>query len=259
MQREKQIKSGKLLEVDFFPVYGSGRRMPERSARENKTSEQQALYNAKQATKKLVRLVNANFEKGDHFAALTYAPEKAPQSEEACLRDIRNYNRRINYKRNKLGLAPAKYIYIIEQQVYKTGKYAGLVNWHIHMFMDSALDRDTVEDMWKFGRVNCERYKPDVFGPETAAKYCAKDPKGKKRFVCSKNLKKPVEKSKDGKVGRKTVERMAALRIDDRGYWEKRYKGYEFIKCESTFNEYNSNWYVSVVMYQRENKNSVKR
>ena len=43
---------------------------------------------------------------------------------------------------------------------------------------------------------------------------------------------------------------MATQRVDDREYWEKRYKGYRFIRCYSRYNDYNGYWYVSVVMYR---------
>ena len=42
---------------------------------------------------------------------------------------------------------------------------------------DDGFTRDRAEDFWKFGWVNARRYNPDVFGPETAAKYVSKDPK----------------------------------------------------------------------------------
>lgn len=40
---------------------------------------------------------------------------------------------------------------------------------------NGGFGRDRAEDMWKFGWVNANRYNPDVFGPETAARYVSKD------------------------------------------------------------------------------------
>ena len=105
--------------------------------------------------------------------------------------------------------------------------------------------------MWTNGpRTNCNNYQPEKFGPEAAARYMSKDPQGAKRFCCSRNLEKPKEKTKDGKISRTAVERMATERVDDAAYWEKRYKGYRFLRCYSRFNEYNGRWYVSAVMYK---------
>ena len=46
------------------------------------------------------------------------------------------------------------------------------------------------------------------------------------------------------------LERIAKQRIDDAGYWERRHRGYRFLKCYSRYNRYNGCWYVSVVMYK---------
>lgn len=262
MIREKKIYSGRMLEADFYPVYENRRRLPERAAKNKITSEEQAEYNRQQSEKRFIRLVNCNFGTDDIFLHLTYAPENAPGNEDAARRDVNNYLRRVKYYFQKHKLGKLKYIYVIEQKVYRKGRFAGLVNWHCHLFITGgAFDRDTAEKMWKKGMANADRYQPDTFGPETAARYLCKDPQGRKRFVCSKNLKKPVEKHKDGKVGRKTVEKMAKIYAYDREYWERRYPGYDFINCIPRFNDYNSNWYVSVVMFRhkKEKKNNARR
>ncbi len=288
MQREKQTFSGPLLEVDFYPVFEDGRRMPTRAPKTNPSSEEKRKHNRTVATKKFIRLANANFDTTDYLMHPTYPPEYAPQSEEEARKDIVNYLRRVRTKRaseakklkKNLKSAqeaaaqmpdntylstsvenlkaeilkleqPFKYIYVIEKQVYKSGKYAGCINWHFHLFMTGGLDGRTLERMWKNGaRANCNNYQPDKFGPEAAARYMSKDPQGNKRFSYSRNLTKPTEKVKDGKVSRNTVARMAKERVDDRAYWEKRYKGYRFIRCYNRFNEYNGHWYVSAIMYK---------
>lgn len=182
MNREKQIISGRMLEAKFYPCTDSGRPLPEREPKSKRTSEQQALYNSKQATKRLVRLINANFDTGDIYLHCTYSPENAPKSSEKAYRDAYNYIRRIRYYRRKHKLPELRAVVIMEEKTYKTGKYAGLVNVHFHMFMNNdGFGRDRAKEMWKFGLVNANRYNPDVFGPETAAKYVSKDPKGIKR------------------------------------------------------------------------------
>lgn len=288
MQREKVIKSGKLLEVDFFPCFDNGKKIPVRAPKSKPSTKQQAKYNALQATKKLVRLVNANFGEDDYFLHPTYDPIYAPQSEEQARRDIVNYLRRVKRRREKeceklkaeltevkaiyktMPLSiyiekqitelkskikkleePFRYIYVIEKQVYKTSKYAGLVNFHFHLFVSGGLPGRVLEGMFGKGlRTNCDNYQPEKFGPEAAARYISKDPQGSKRFCYSRNLKKPTVKVKDGSVSRRRVEIMAKLRVDDSDYWEKRYKGYKFLRCYPRYNEYNGHWYVSCVMYK---------
>ena len=251
MIRERRIKSGRLFEADFYPVFRDGRRMPDRAPKAKRSSKEQAEYNKRQAEKKLIRLVNANFDTGDILMHITYDSSMAPQTESEARRDIQNYLRRIKQYRKREKLSELKYIYVIETQTYKTGVNAGRANWHFHIFM-SGMDRDIAENMWGKGiRVNADRFQPERFGPEAAAKYISKDPQGAKRYSCSRNLKKPImQKPRDGKIARRSVEKLAKERIDDREYWERRYKGYRFIKCYARQNEYNGHWYVSVIMYR---------
>ena len=288
-EREKKTKSGPLLEVDFYPVFEDGRRLPTRPTKTKRSTKEQAEYNRRQAEKKIVRLVNANFGADDYFMHPTYEPAKAPQNEKEARRDIVNYIRRVKTRRaaelrkviksiasaesaiSKLPdneilqetLAelkkqrrkleePLKYVYVIEKQIYKTGIYSGRNNWHFHLFITGGLSDRELEKMWTNGlRTNANNFQPEKFGPEAAAKYMVKDPQGSKRFVCSRNLKKPsTPPPKDGKITRRGVERMAKERVDDREYWEKRYKGYRFVKCYARYNNFNGYWYVSVVMYK---------
>lgn len=294
MQREKRTVSGPLLEVDFYPIFEDGRRIPERAPKTQASREAQKRYNDQQATKKCVRLVNANFGKDDYFLHLTYKPEAAPKNEQEARRDIANYLRRIKRRREKaledktreLASAknavrkapgntfllknvdelrreikrlkePIRYLYAIERQTYKTGARAGQDNWHFHAFVSGGLPADEMEKSWN-GRVNCARFQPEDFGPEAAARYISKYPQGKKRFAASRNLKKPVEKVRDNGITRAGVEKMARTRRDDREYWERRYPGYRFIRCEARFNEYNGHWYVTCVMYAKEGKKREK-
>lgn len=288
MEREKRIYSGPLLELDFFPVLADGRRMPQRAPKTKPSTEAQKKYNQAQAIKKFVHLANANFNGTDYLLHLTYRPEDAPQSEEQARRDIQNNFRRVKnhrtskHKRLERELVaarqilaenpdnayiaasvdklqkelskleePFKYIYVIEKVTYKTGKLCGRINWHFHMFATGGLSKREMENLWGKGvRVNCNTYQPERFGPEAAARYMSKDPQGSKRFGCSRNLKKPDIKAKDGKVSRRTVERMATQRIDDREFWERRHRGYRFVRAYPKYNEYNGHWYLAVIMYR---------
>ena len=289
MIREKRTLSGPLLEIDLYPVFASGRRVPTRAPKFQPSTEAQKKYNQTQATKKMVRLANTNFDKTDYFMHPTYEPEYAPESEDRARKDINNYLRRVKARRekeaakvktdmiearkalrvlpeskyfrkhlkelrkkyNKLS-APLKYIYVIESAVYQKGKYAGLKSWHFHLFVTGGLESSVMEELWNRGmRTNCNNYQPDKFGPEAAASYMAKDPQGKKRFVYSRNLNKPKQpKAKDKAISKRQMERIATERIDDKAYWEKKYSGYKFIRCFSRFNKYNSRWYVTAIMYK---------
>lgn len=273
MIREKQIRSGNLLEADFYPVSCDGRRLP-RGEKKRPSSEEMKKYNKLIATKKVIRLVNTNFGSKDVFMTLTYPSGHMPQDEKEARKDIVNFLRRVKtYRaaqskklRAMLGIdpknaelneqlrqvnAPLRYLYVMEKSIYKTGIHKGQPNIHFHLFISGSGrdDRDKYEELWHY-KSNTRRFRPEKFGPDAAAKYICKDPQGSKRFVCSRSLKKPAEKIKDGKLTPRKVELMATSHIDDAAYWERRYKGYSFLRCYSRYNEFNGNWYVSAIMYK---------
>ena len=99
MIREKKTKSGPLLEIDFYPVFADGRRIPDKPPKAKRSTKEQEKYNQLQAEKKLIRYVNANFYIEDYLLHPTYNPEDAPQDEKAAKRDITNYLRRVKSKR----------------------------------------------------------------------------------------------------------------------------------------------------------------
>lgn len=92
------------------------------------------------------------------------------------------------------------------------------------------------------------------------ASYLSKDPKGKKRWVSSRNLQKPKElPPKDGRVTERGIQRMATLHVDDAGYWERKYKGYRFVGCEPVWNDFNAHWYISVLLIKEPQKSEKER
>ena len=250
MIREKNIISGGMYEAEFYPVFQNGRRIPERAKKKNVSTEEQANLNDKNARKKLVRLVNANFGKNDIVVHGTYRDDEMPMSEKECRKDIQNYIRRVKRYRKKQGLAEMKYIYVIESKV---NKKTGLIRFHFHMIMNK-MDRDAAEELWPHGDwVNADRLQPNERGCEALAKYLVKKPEGSKRWAGSKNLKKPrILKPKDDKISHRYLKKLCTERADDRDFWEKRYPGYRFIEAEAKFNDFNGCWYLSIVMYRKE-------
>lgn len=280
--KEKQTKAGKLFEADFYPCWSDGRTMPTKPPKTKGSTEAQKKYNENKAQRTAIFIINENFDIHDYIGHLTYAPEYAPQSEEEARRDMVNAIRRIKrlrerelkkvlaaldalpdvealaeqrknleLKKDKLS-APFKYMYVIEKVTYRSGAYKGRDNWHFHIFMTGGLERSQIEALWKKGiRSNVDQFQPDRFGPEAMAKYMVKDPQGTKRFICSRNMSRSFKEPriKNSRLSAAGVERIAKERVDDAAYWEKRYKGYRFLRAFPRFNEYNSHWYLTVVMY----------
>lgn len=281
MIKEKITKAGKLLNTDFYPCFDNDRKLPTQPKVKG-TTEAQKKYNENKAQKEGVYIINENFDEYDHIGHLTYAPEYAPQSEKEARRDMINALRRIKRlrdrelkktiaaldalpdvdalaeqrknlekKRDKL-TAPFKYMYVLEKVTYQRGPFKGNDNWHFHIFMTGGLERSQVEALWKKGiRSNVDQFQPDRFGPEAMANYMAKDPQGTKRFVCSRNMSRTYKqpKIKDARFSAGHLAKLAQERVDDASYWEKKYRGYRFLRAFPRFNEYNGHWYLTVVMY----------
>lgn len=279
MINEKKNVSGKLLEIDFYPVWKNGHRVPEKKPQ--LSLPEQVKYNHRQCEKRLIRLVNTNFDEQDIIMHPTYSAENAPLNEKRARMDLKNYLARVKRKRKselkkviKLLLelpktetfeelrqrlteqrkkleAPFKYIYVIEVITYQSGIYEGRENYHFHLFVTGGLDRTVYEDMWKGGlRTNADRFQPKKYGPEAIAKYMAKSHRsGSKAYVCSRNIENPDEKIKKTRLTPGGLERLATQRCDDTEYWEKRYKGYRLLEVYPRYNQYNGHWYLTVVMY----------
>lgn len=241
----KIVKSGLMKEIFFYPVQASGYALP----CGKKQRETQARYNRKKSGRSLVQYVNTNFGEGDIWMHPTFLPEEAPQSYEEASKIIKNYLRRIDRWRASNGFSKLKYIYVIEEQVYKTGENKGRSNWHYHLWL-SEMPRDTAEELWTAGkRVNAMRFQPERFGQEAAARYVTKAPKGTKRFVCSRSCKKPkVFVEKNLEIGNRKMQSMAEVHFEDKKYWERQYPGFYFCSMERYWNEYNSRWYLRIAV-----------
>ena len=81
--------------------------------KENVSKESQANLNEKNAKKQFIRLMNTNFGKNDLVITLTYEDKYLPVQKQAK-KDVTNYIRRLKRYREKIGLPPLKYLYVIE-------------------------------------------------------------------------------------------------------------------------------------------------
>ncbi len=233
--REKKIYSGKMLEVEIYPITKKQQKEP-RKKKEKLSKPKQKNLNEKNARKHLIRLINTNFTDKDLAVHLTYKDGELPATEEEARKDVINYIRRIKRHRKKEGLPDIKYIAVIEHQEEEepaAGKRKKRIHHHIIM---SGMDRDTAEEIWQKGRANADRLEADEFGYEGIARYITKDPKGKKRWTSSLNLKKPRVDVNDHKYSRKKVDHLSTAQ-GDRDTFNKLYPGYYLNDCTVTVND----------------------
>ena len=196
---EKITRSGRLLEVERYFATRDGRRIA-RGENRAESSEEMERLNERNARRKLMRLINANFSgaAGDLFVTLTHAQ---PVDEAQAAKEERNVLLRIARARERKGLDALKYIAITECQ---SGR------WHHHLIINGGLTLDELRAVWGTrGRLMVSTLD-DTYTYEELARYLtrghkprrgaegaenAKTPrrKGARRWHASRNLTRPVE------------------------------------------------------------------
>lgn len=223
-------------------------RAPTGRRRKSQTStpKQRALNN-KRSARYLEALTHANFGRGDLLLGLSYAEEHAPEDEAEAKKEFGNFIRRLNYRRKKKNLPPARWIAVTE--IGKKGRI------HHHVIMDAELDRDEVEEIWGRGYANTKRLKPDPReGLLPVIGYIAKTfkeddrPKGRRKWDCSKNLIRPWDSVNDNPrmMSGKKIRQMKDLPEDSesmRQIIEADNPNYELISVEKEYREDTGGWY----------------
>lgn len=244
--RKKTIRSGPILEVEIYPLYGS--RGGKRGKKNNGSRKVQVDLNDKNAVKHLNRLLNINFTEEDLWATLTYSDLRLPADPERAKKDMTNYIRRLKRYMKRHNLPELKYVYVTE---YEDDEEKGKKRVHHHIIMNFR-DRDVAEALWNDGgdRTQTRKLEPNNSGLEALARYMSKDKKnnGTKRYTPSRNLKQPMITIADSKVTRRRVEKLATEEISAQDYFEKIYKGYQFNDMEVKYSDFVNGAYLYVRM-----------
>lgn len=267
--REKKIYCGRdYLEVDIYNYTAAEQEVAQRGRRSKKeiiSTPKQVDWNDINSKRHFLQLVNTNFGEGDIHVTLTYSSGNTPPTCADAERELRNYLRRVEYKRQKAGLPPLKYIQIPVCTFKKDGITPARI--HHHVIMNGGLSRDEIEDLWRkrrrkgqkkgvrIGYANADRLQPEEYGLAALCEYLSKQAGGKKRwsssqnldkpekevtdpdsppkaepsrFSASANLEKPWSRTNDHSFSRKEVAKIAKS-PPPATYWEKRYPGYTLI------------------------------
>ena len=247
LYREHIHICGNYTDVEIYPVFRKGGNSRRRRAKP--TSEIQARLNQKNAEKKLMRLLHTNFNGNDYELHLTYSDANLPESEEEALADIQKFLRRMRtiYKAAGIDL---KYIRVTEGE---TGKK----RFHHHVTLSGGIDRDTIEQAWEHGYANCRRLQFAENGIEGLAMYITKESRGTeraqgaRRFSCSKNLDKPKEIERDGRLSQKKVKEIVEGECSS-AVVAPLYEGWCLAQGESLLNPVNGGFYISLRLYRPE-------
>lgn len=249
------------LEIDLFPWMEVEKRYT-RKKKEKVTIPKQKVLNDKRAKRTFCQLVKTNFGEGDLHLTLTYNTKYLPEKVEDAEKEVRNYLRRVARLRKKKNLSPLKYIFITEQGVQSK-------RIHHHVIINGGLSRDEVELLWRrpkrkgqqqgeaLGDCNADRLRTDDKGLERLASYLAKDPKGRKRWTPSQNLKKPEVSTSDTKTSRRKFMQLVLLPEDAeevRQHFEKQYPDFAVTEVRKEWNEITCTWAVYVKLHRKTEK-----
>lgn len=233
-QREVRVESGDYLRVTSFPVRKSAK--GRRRCKAQPTSEVQALLNERNRQYYFSDLLLCNFTPDDIFLTLTYRDECMPHDAEEAKREFRNFIRRVNWKRKKKGLEPAKYIYVTER-----GEKSGRI--HHHVFISGGLDRTELEEIWGNGHANSRVLQFDENGLAGLVRYSLKSGEynpdeengkvGYRTWSGSKNLAKPKRRQSDSHIRVKDAAYIDE-HPDDYDYIRRLYPGYYVARVEGT-------------------------
>ena len=207
-QRTKTVKAGPMVYVECYPVWEAKEaRAAKTEAQQERHRRAQEKLNEKNARKKLVRLINANFGAGDLILTLEYPRGAQPEDEAQAMKDVQNYLRRVKTMRERRGMPPMKYVYVIEET--DSRQYGR--RYHHHVIMSGGIRREEAEEKWRqkhAGYCSCRSAQPDEKHLTGFACYLVRGKKGRtmdrdgknpqqramrRRWNCSKNLTDPDE------------------------------------------------------------------
>lgn len=174
--------------IDVTVKYSMASDNSHRAAKTKPSREAVMKVNDRNATKKLTRLMNANFHPGDWHITLTY--EEAPDQKQAK-KNISNFKKRLSRQYGKIG-KEFKWIEVTEYEHTRI---------HHHMVI-SYIDPAIIEKQWKHGHVRFTaldrtrnyRKLAEYFIKETTKTMRTPGNETKKRWSASRNLTRPIVK-----------------------------------------------------------------
>lgn len=250
--RRRTTLAGPRLECEIYPVFGRDDEGRARAARKNITPEKQKRLNRQRAERYITQLADTNFSEKDIELTLTYRDQHMDDYER-CQKDVTNFVRKVKRYREKKGMEPLKYIYVIEGGYEKQHGY-GMTRLHCHMMMNGGVSREILEEIWEYGYANAIQLQPDEDrGLEELAKYMIKESKTHgRRFCHSRNLKKPLVKARDAKTSNRVVKAMVRdLQHEAKAEMERRFPSYRFVSIKVYCADQMDGVYIRVIMRRR--------
>ena len=237
------------MAVGVFAITPAEHRGRRKKSRES--TEGQKAKNKMASMRRRQRVALANFDKRGFFLTGTYDDPYLPEDMEECLRDVRNYRRRVIAATCRRFGVEKRHIRLMLVAVRK-GEAGRL---HMHGFAEcvgmGAADRrewrEMLEDLWRRRVPGTGEYEP--LGTMNADRMDMKkllglSGEGKngtlgyiyghswRRCLETRNLILPEEqRPNDSRWSRKKLDEAFRLRVDDRAFWQQKYPGYTLNEC----------------------------
>lgn len=249
--RTTTVRAGRSLEVMCCPII-HWTRETRRQAKAKQSSEAMARINARNAQRRMYRLIEANFTPEAYVFTGTYSypaydtammdrdeiwdyyeREKLPMDMDAAKKDLRNFLNRVKYRVKKRGHSAKlmKWLYVIEEGA-KEEAFSLPRKYHFHVIVEApGLSRDEVEALWPYGFAQCARYDVKNDGAARLSRYFTKQKRGGRCWAHSRNMKEPTVRVSDRKISRRRAALIAEdVRRSGRDILESIYPGYKLME-----------------------------
>ncbi len=237
LMREVIHDSGDFREIDIFPAHKPSK---SRNAKAKPSSETQKKLNQKNAARRLTWLIQENFGTNDYYIGLNF-PAEYDVDNAIADRFLKNWIRRNKRKFQKAGF-DFKYITTTEIGDKKHRP-------HHHVICSGELGAKILREDWD-RQFEAYKTKPTTSfshakhlkftrtGLAGIAFYTCKDPSlAYRSYNCSKNLRRPEPKKRDGRISGKKLQELRADCCNAEEF-EKLYPGYEFVDADPLWDLY---------------------
>jgi hypothetical protein len=252
--REKIYISGQYAEIDVYPVFADSVRS-RRKKKAKPTSEVQSQLNARNAQRRAIRLINANFTVEDIKCELTYSDKYLPADAEGAQRQLQNFFRRMKRLRRKKELGELKYFSTTEQ-----GEQNGRL--HHHVICSGGLLPSEIAQLWGKGYVL--KIQPLQFNEEGVvglARYFTKEKSLYRRYNASRNLVSPIEYERTGEISQRDVKKIAECGEDTGAasmhYCKENSDSWRITSSRVIMNEFNGLPYITIRMCREKGRYAV--
>lgn len=244
----------------FLSVVPEWRKSGSRRGKFRPTSEDQKRLNEKYAILRLLLIIHENFTKHDLRFDLTYNDRYLPEDEEQADRDYKSFIRKLRRLYRKKGI---EFKYVVIPAYTEKGRP------HFHLIIPGGVSYEELHKLWGMGRTRRENLEFDECGIVDLGFYFGgqkkagktqpihERAKGERRWIGSRNLKKPVEKTNVHTYARHELEMLSDAGVAKRHYFfSLAYPGYWLSEQPSIhYNPINRAYYMDAVLYRPDSGN----